>query len=494
MSFESSALDLDDRQVNRQAAADAGFSLFSASQPDGIWGTRPSSPFQPDNFRSSSPFQTVENRPTSPFQTNAQATSPFSSGDILRTSVLKPQLQPHPNPWSRPASDSSTSPVPLPRPEPQAPLPRPGQDRPQPQPPRPAPSVPRPAEEPWDKAPGGPWGRGGSGSGSSGPFDRNNGSDRSSGDSGGPWGRGDSSPNSGSGRAKEATQAFDRDQVSRTSYSFKEAVAKEKALGKENEVALESQMRDWLSKQNTMSPIAHMRGTAVLASALGEFRLEEGSRIDLTSHANTKARILKGYDYDFGGEANIWLRMAAGSLVSAQNYVIGHKGLVIDGQPMDDAYLQQLKGLQTDVETQLERIYGPHDVEAVYAEVRNQVRVKSGDWQQGLVRLKRELDEMKSPDPRYVAKRARDVALGFLAEADYMSSKNNGEEAKIMYTEANQYLAMSRRLDGVAPDNYALASISERLKPQINKALDNQWGDPWSNPFEIPKPADSVLV
>lgn len=395
------------------------------------------------------------------------------------------------SPWDMPSTDVASIPAPRPAPRPEPaprPVPHPApsfEPRPPQQVPRPPQSVPRPDSSssrpagndgPWDKAPGAPWGKA----------------------PGGPWDR--QTPGDGgaklptSGTAAEASRAFENDKVSRTSYSFDNAVDKLKVLGKENEVALELQMRDWLSKQNSMNPITHMRGTAVLASALGEFRLEEGSRIDLKSHADKKPRILKGYAYDFGGEANVWLRMAAGSLVAAQQYVVGHKDLVIDGQKMDDAYLNQLKGLQRNVESQLDIVYGPHDVDAVYGELVRQVRVNSGDWQQGLVRLKRQLDELQSPDKRYVAKASRDIALGFLAEADYMSSRNNGEEAKIMYREANQYLAKSMQLDPSAPDFHPIQQISLRLKPQIQKALDNQWNDPFNNPFEIPNPNNTVMV
>lgn len=455
-----------EKKAERVAETDASSTLFSDSlMPDSILGRKPIQ----------------------------EAIPPAQS---WQTDLLMPRFERRPSPWGKPSDVSSLPPAPNPIPAPERPAPRPV-------PPRPAPSVPRdsdwtttpaPAPErpiprpvprpvpgpgtdtggPWDKAPGAPWNKA----------------------PGGPWDTSGSGSDSGAGRPsnprsakqEEFARAFEQDKVSRTSYSFDNAVAKGAALGRENEVALELQMREWLGKQNSTNPITHMRGTAVLAASLGQFRLEEGSRIDLASHQNTKPRILKGYAYDFGGEANIWLRMAAGSLVSAQNYVLGHKDLVVEGQPMDDAYLRQLKSLQTKVEDQLEVIYGPHDIEAIYAEVRKQVRSNAGDWQQGLVRLKRQLDGTQSNDGRYVAKSARDVALGFLAEADYMSSRGNGEDAKIMYREANQYLAMSQRLDGAAPDNYALAKISGRLKPQIDKATDDQWRDPFNNPFEIPNP------
>lgn len=372
-------------------------------------------------------------------------------------SFMMPRISPRPSPWGNPDAPSKPAPQ------------NPGRnDAP--------PKADNSENGPWDKAPGGPWNKA----------------------PGGPWKPGDGGqerPGGGQGQvgSNEASQAFEQDRVTRTEYSFENGVQKYKALGKGNEVAVELQMRDWLNKQSSINPLTFMRGTALISDGLGQFRLEEGSRIDLTSHQDSKPRILKGYDYDFGGEATTWMRMAAGSLVEAQQYVRGHKGLVIEGQAMDDAYIQQLKNLQTNVESKLNKVYGPHDMEGIYSELRNEVRVHSGDWQQGLVRLKYQLDALKSNDSRFVAKSARDVALGFLAEADYMSSKDNGEEAKIMYQAAKQYLSMSNNFDSSAPDNQALATIAMRLRPQIEKAIDNQWSDPFGNPLNLPKPATTLV-
>ena len=290
---------------------------------------------------------------------------------------------------------------------------------------------------------------------------------------------------------KAAANALQQDLATRSEYSFENGVSLFKNLGKQNEVAPELQLRDWMSKQNTTNPITYLRGTALLADGLGEFRLDNGSRIDPASRRDTKAPILAGYNYDFGGEATNYLRFAASSLIQAQNYAIGHKGLTVDGQSMDDNYIHQLQTLQTNVESKLNVIYGAHDVNAAFGEIRNQVRVNSGDWQQGLVRLQHSLDALHSGDKRYIAKEARDVALGYYAEADYMASQNNGEDSKIMYQYANKYLNIAMQDDGVAPDNVALQQIATKLGPAINQAIDNQYSDPFGNPFNIPKPPDA---
>lgn len=315
-----------------------------------------------------------------------------------------------------------------------------------------------------------------------------------------PGGSSDRTGNSGDGNRStpavsrdEAVSAFKQDQSSRSEYSFDNAVAKLSALGKQNEVSLELLLRDWMGTQNSQQPLTFMRGTAALAAGLGEFRLDEGSRIDLTSHQDTKPRILKGFDYDFGGEATTFLRLSAGSLVEAQQYVQGHKGQVIDGQSMDDAYIRQLHNLQTEIEGKLNVIYGAHDVNGVYNTLKNEVRIHAGDWQKGLVDLQHKLDGLRTSDNRFISKSARDVALGYLAEADYMSSQNNGEDAKIMYRDSMKYLGLAMAKDANAPDNRAIQTIAEKLRAQINGAVDNQWNDPFNNPFSIPKPQNPYI-
>lgn len=291
-----------------------------------------------------------------------------------------------------------------------------------------------------------------------------------------------------------AINSFSHDQLARTESSFDNAVEKGKLLGKENEAALEAQMADWLGKQNSMQPITHMRGTAVLASALGQFRLEEGSRFDRASHADKKDRILKGFDYDFGGEATTWLRMAAGSLVSAQNFAISHKGQTIDGQVMDDAYIQQLKNEQSKVEAQLNKVYAPHNVQGVFDVLKKQVRVNSGDVQQAVVRMQNEFQVLNSNDARFVAKSARDLALGMFAESSYMAEQKSGESARNMYLAGVQYLETAKRVDPNNPDNRAIEDIKNNVlsgsgaQPSINSAVQDQYKSNFNNPFQLKTP------
>jgi hypothetical protein len=254
----------------------------------------------------------------------------------------------------------------------------------------------------------------------------------------------------------------------RSTTSFAEAVESAKTLGKENEVALELQMKDWMSKSaDSISPIANDRGKAAIAEALGEFRLEEGTRLDLTTHQDTEPRILKGFNYDFGGEATTWLRWSAGSLVNAENFVDAHKGETVDKQVMNDEYRQQLKDLQTKVESKLDIVYGAHDINGIFNELKDQKNFPQ--LYSDLLRMRSNLEVSNSQDAQNVAKQNRDLALGYLVvAASNASERHDDNESAIMYKAALQYLQKSEMLVGKdQADNRSL----EKLQTEVAKGI-----------------------
>ena len=191
------------------------------------------------------------------------------------------------------------------------------------------------------------------------------------------------------------------------------------------------------------------------------FRLEEGSRLDITSDQDRKERILKGQDYDFGGEAAAWLRTSAGALKAEQEYIKNHS----KGEDKENsAYSQQLKTQLLKVEKHLDKIYGTHDIPHVFTELKEQAEKNSGDMNGALIRLKNQYDSMQSGDARYVAKSARDLAIGYLAEAAHMAEKNNLEESRIMRRAAIGYLGESQKLDPAAPDAKAIEELYLNLE------------------------------
>lgn len=258
--------------------------------------------------------------------------------------------------------------------------------------------------------------------------------------------------------------ALAADEKDKTNYSFDNAINKGVAIGKKDEIALELDMRDAM---NDSTP--NKRARAIVSAALGEFRLDSGTRLDLTSHADTKGRILQGLNYDFTGEATTFLRVAAGTLLEAQNDVDAHKGEVINGQPMNEEYKKQLHDEQQKVETKLDQIYGSHDIPSVFDQL-EKVALNpetAPDLSKAILHMNNDFYKKPSPDDRLNGKRARDLALGFLVEASKFSKLNPTEgAAKVVFEESMKFLAKSEQLSD-SKDNKALREIAAKVGSNI---------------------------
>jgi len=266
--------------------------------------------------------------------------------------------------------------------------------------------------------------------------------------------------------------AMDADQRIHSTASFQDAVSSGKTLGKQDEVALEIQMRDWLCNKDKLAPVNANRGTALLADALGEFRLESGTRLDRHSHADTKDRILKTSNYDFGGEAESFLRMSAGALVESQNYVDAHKGTTEGGQVLDESYKRQLQEEQKSVESRLDTIYGAHDIPSIFDELKQQFRQNPEDLEKAMVRIDY-TEELPSSDTRMKAKEDRDLALGYLAAASHFAEIKGAVDAGILYNDAVKRLHKAEELASDAPDNQALEKLQHAVAKEIPEVVDD---------------------
>ncbi|MBX9724325.1 MAG: hypothetical protein K2X81_23150, partial [Candidatus Obscuribacterales bacterium] len=266
---------------------------------------------------------------------------------------------------------------------------------------------------------------------------------------------------------EQSKQNIELDQSNPSVSSFEKSVASAKTLGKENEVALELQMRDWMSEEKNKLPVQYLRGVAALADGLGQFRLEEGSRLDPASHANTKDRILKGFNLDFGGEATTWLNLSDKALSGALREVDAHSGQTVDGVQMNSAYKDQLQAIQKSVQAKLQIVEDPHDLDAAFKFLAN--LPNKDDLQMAILRMKSQAD-LAGPnaDPLFTAKLDRDTALGMFAVADSMGGRGQDKEAEIMFKSASTYLAQSEKLRGKdLPDNQQL----EKIRMQVAKSI-----------------------
>ena len=248
----------------------------------------------------------------------------------------------------------------------------------------------------------------------------------------------------------DAENAFNRDQLLKTMESYKNAVAKEKAMGLQTDDAICLKWEDWSKKEKQMNLNEYMRGTAVIFESLGQARLELGSRLDPDNHNVNENRILKSEKIDFGGEAAQDLRRAAGVIVSAQDYANTHPETVSGA-----GYVAQLSEIQKNIESQLDSIYGAHDIDSVYAQLKS---VGYEKLSKAVVRMKGDLGvrSNSSSDARFLAKAARDICLGELV----LGAGANASPA--LKEDALKYLKMSESLDPTAPDNQSLRRIVER--------------------------------
>lgn len=315
---------------------------------------------------------------------------------------------------------------------------------------------------------------------------------------------------SGEAQAEVFSKAFNRDRLTHNIDSFGTAVDKGKALGKENEAKLELEWTDWQSKDpgdkgDPAKKMSFWRGNATLAASLGEFRLEAGSRLSIAGHvkgiaeaqhADKEERLFKGENLDFGGESLTWLRLAARDIIRMRNYARANEGQTVDGVKLDAAYDQQLEKMQKRVESQIDKIYGEHNIEKIYDQIVND---QSGNFfntkaiatgqvfslDKALVKLVEEREVLRSKDVRYLAKKDRDIALGYLAEAERATRSNNGMDADALGKTAWQALQRAEQLDPENKDLPKLKKIASRVVKNIQPAINNQWESKGPNPFEI---------
>lgn len=251
---------------------------------------------------------------------------------------------------------------------------------------------------------------------------------------------------------QHADSAFAHDHDEKSAESFRNAVDKEKEMGLQLDDAIRVKWDDWQAKENQMDRAEYLRGEAILFAAIGQARLSSGSRLDPNNH-DMSNRILKKYQYDFGGEAAGNLRTAAKALVQAQNHVLTHPWTSNSSQ---NVYVMQLRDMQAETEAKLSTIYGAHDIDSIYDELQ-----KTGftDLLHAMAKTRDQLMVCNSSDKRYIAKLARDLALGDLVNA----ARPNADSSYI--EEAQKCLRISVQMDPSAPDNSAITMIANRLVP-----------------------------
>jgi hypothetical protein len=280
----------------------------------------------------------------------------------------------------------------------------------------------------------------------------------------------------------------------------------ELARHKAGEGALDLQLADVTNAEGSMSKLDFLRQHAMLSEAVGLARLEKGSRIveggdNAVAVYGDDARILKDKKYDFLGESMLSLSQAYSDLSDLRYAVFQEKGKVSADTTLNDASkkakidsldgeMKQCDAERLKIDTTMKGIFGDHDMNAIFKELTESCRTRSKDLDQILFKRK-QLFETLSPqvNPEIRAKFARDLALGFLAEAQYRVTKNNGEEANIMYQCAMDYLGRAQALAPTNPCVPKLQSIAQEVALKVPRATAAQYKSNWNNPFELKPPS-----
>lgn len=304
-----------------------------------------------------------------------------------------------------------------------------------------------------------------------------------------------------------AVHALTRDSNTKTTTTFDNAVEAGLALArhKAGEGALDLQLADLINAGSQTPRADYLRSHAILSTAVGMARLEKGSRIveggsNAVDVYGDDARILKPYRYDFLGESSLELARAFTDLSDLRYVLFQEKAKVNTDKTLSDSARkeklasldEQMKQCDTErkkVNNTLKGIFGPFDIDKIFAELTDACRTRGNDMAQIIFKRKQLFETLSQQTaPEFRAKFARDLTLAHLAEANFMTSKNDGEQARIMYLAAMEYLSKARSLDPNNPNLKKIQDIAISINSHIPRAVTNQYNSNWNNPFQIKPP------
>lgn len=324
------------------------------------------------------------------------------------------------------------------------------------------------------------------------------------------------------------------DKQERTYSSFEKSVESFKELGNRNEILLQQNLADVLAKSNrdykTMTQeekLGAHRTTAALARALGEYRLEHGTRLAVGS-TSTPTYILEGLNLDMGGEALTYLMMSRNSVngSKAMTEILMDKQAY--GTVVDKGEIADLNKVGDKVQAAINTINGKHDMEKAMTQLSaflergstsggatlnkemafhktfvEDLNVKLGRNMPALLNRDGELN----PDAAMiVSKLLRDQALAKLAHTAYKLNHGNdpngagqmlygtsagraeylpGTNKAKGFDGAMQCLMMAEKLSPNNPDLAELKAIATRLHEEVQAKAPSQYSNYKTNPLGV---------
>ncbi len=336
------------------------------------------------------------------------------------------------------------------------------------------------------------------------------------------------------------TKAVDvnrKDKTERSFSSFEKSVDSFKELGNKNETVLEQNLGQVLVDSNknykTMSQeekLAAHRTTAALSKALGEYRLEKGTRLSAAA-TDRPTYILDGLNLDMGGDSLAFLQMA-------RNSVKGSKAMteiMMDKQAFGTKVTQQevkdLDRVGDKVNADIETINGKHDLGKAMEKLK--AFLERGTTAHGATlnkeiayhktfvtdidtKLGRNMPQLRNsngdlnPDATLmVSKLLRDQALAKMAHAAYVLDHGDdpikagqmifgtpqgrnewlpGTQSPKGFDGAVEALMLAERLAPNNPDLPELKAMADRLAKQVIAKVPDQYNNYKTNPLGIRQP------
>lgn len=291
-----------------------------------------------------------------------------------------------------------------------------------------------------------------------------------------------------------------------------------KGDARQHMTVLEYYLADWMSRDHSKDELNGDRGNAMFLAAAGEARLARGTRVPKGEGSSDEGKlkqlwnavatsftsgsdqqfdyIIAGKNYDLGGQALKFLASAKIEVERAKEQTNLKVGTELRGKPVTRAEIEGLNTVGKRLDESLEKIYGRHDIPALYKEVQ-EYTINLNQKTMGKVRdqIKATIKSPGTDDPRFVAKFYRDLALIDLAWAgnkigdNGVGSGRDGESAMRMLGEAKLALQKARELDPSPKkeDCDQLDAIFKRLESKVGVAIQAQWADNLFNPLNTPR-------
>lgn len=248
-----------------------------------------------------------------------------------------------------------------------------------------------------------------------------------------------------------------------------------------------------------------LRNVAILSTALGENRLDMGTRI---LKENKPVFALQGYGLDLGGDALMYLQMAKKEGVEKAKSMT--QKLIADNP--DGEYksgeIADLDKFGQRINANMDKIYGKHDIDGAFDELKKFIPGNENTFGKTFLdNINNKIaNNATSGDSKMVAKLFRDLAMSYMALAsnkmdrgkdgggavDLMFGTDQGRQLPFGrsgkargYDGALDCLRAAKQLDPSNEDLAQLLVIAEKLANQAREKAAAQQADSTTNPLNV---------